>query len=424
MKIEEFIELRFGLFIHFGLYSLLERCEWVMNREEIPREEYRQLADRFDPVSFSAEAIADLAVEAGMKYLVFTTMHHDGFRLYDSELSDFCSTKTGSRRDFTAEIIAAAKSRGLRVGLYHSLNNWMDTPDGADALEDPAAYERFLSNTMNRIRELVTRYQPVDILWYDGWWPFHADGWRAEEMNAMVRKIQPNILINGRNGLPGDFATPEGHLACPEPWRPWEACITHNRSWGYSAGDDRWKSPTEIVSMLATCAAKRGNLLLNIGPRGDGSIPEASVDALEKVGAWIQRNREAVFTNERFTVDFHHRGDYRSDWNYHGRVTAAGNAFYLNIMRWPGSAFTLGGVESKVLRVSLLDGGRELSFVQNGTRLKVGGLPDSSPDPVCTVVKFECAGPPMLYQCGGLRIPTVPHPHYDPCASDMLNDTQ
>ena len=422
MTIDEFQDLRFGLFVHFGLYSLLGRNEWVMNREEIPRQEYRRLADCFQPDEFRADAIADLAVAAGMKYLVFTTMHHDGFRLYDSDLSDFCSTKTAVRRDFTAEIIAAAKQRGLKIGLYHSLNNWMDQPDGVDALEDKAAYEVFIGNTMARLRELVTRYRPVDLLWYDGWWPFEAEGWRAREMNAMVRKIQPQILINGRNGLEGDFSTPEGHLGAPDPWRPWEACITLNRSWGFSAADHSWKHPSEVVSMLATCAAKQGNLLLNIGPRGDGAVPGPSVDILQAVGTWFQKNGEAIFTGDQFSYDFQHRGEHRGDWNYHGPVTANGNAFYLLVRRWPGNQLTLGGVESKVRRVSLLDGAETLSHHQEGTRLRVEGLPDEAPDPVCTVIKFECETRPSLYQCAGLRVPKVPHPHYDPVASDMLNE--
>ena len=193
----------------------------------------------------------------------------DGFRLYDTQLSNF-----KSKRDLTAEIIAACRKRGLRIALYHSLNNWMDKPDSVDALEDKAAYEKFIANTFVRIRELVTKYNPIDTLWYDGWWPFNAEGWRGEEMNAMVRAIQPHILFNGRNGLPGDFGTPEGHVTAPTPWRPWEACITHNNSWCFHAGDHDWKRPGDLVDMLAKVAVGKGNLLFNIGPRGDGSIPE------------------------------------------------------------------------------------------------------------------------------------------------------
>ncbi|HWL53257.1 MAG TPA: alpha-L-fucosidase [Chthoniobacteraceae bacterium] len=418
MTTEEFTQARYGMFVHFGLYSMLGRGEWAFNREEIPRGEYRALADRFHPDRFDAGVLADLAVAAGMRYLVFTTMHHDGFRLYHSELTDFCSTKTACGRDFTAEIIAACRQRGLKVGLYHSLNNWFDRPDAVEALENENARERFLENTFARLRELVTRYQPVDLLWYDGWWPFDAEGWKAREMNAMVRAIQPHILFNGRNGLAGDFSTPEGHLSAPTPWRPWEACITLNESWGYSVGDDRWKTAKELLTMLARCAAHRGNLLLNVGPKGDGRLPRPTEAVLREAGAWLESNREAIFDTDLFTWDLREKGEHRSDWNHLGPLTARGNAFHWLIFRWPGSELTLGGVASKVERVSLLEGGQELSFRQSGTRLRMTA-PQEAPSPLCTVLKIECSEPPRLYQSGGLRTPAVPHPHYDPVASDI-----
>ncbi len=201
-----FASARYGMIIHFGLYSIPGRGEWVMNRERISSCEYRKLADNFNPVFFDANKICETAVEAGMKYIVFTTMHHDGFRMYDTALSDFSSSKTSARRDFVGEIVNAASKHGLKIGLYHSLNNWFDSPDAVDALENKEKYEIFIENTFARIRELLTKYNPVDIMWYDGWWPFDATGWKAEEMNEMVRSIQPGIIVNGRNGLPGDFA--------------------------------------------------------------------------------------------------------------------------------------------------------------------------------------------------------------------------
>ena len=161
---------RYGLFVHYGLYSGLGRGEWAFNREQVPRAEYRRLAQSFAPTAFDAGAICDLAVRAGMRYIVFTTMHHDGFRLYQTTLSDFNSVRACGR-DLTAEMVAAAQARGLKIGLYHSLNNWMDEPDGAAALENAADYRSFIAATHTRIRELVTRYNPVDVLWYDGWWP-------------------------------------------------------------------------------------------------------------------------------------------------------------------------------------------------------------------------------------------------------------
>jgi len=416
-----FVQARYGLFIHYGLYSLLERGEWVFNREELPREEYGTLAERFTAEHFDAEAICDLAVRAGMRYLVFTTMHHDGFRLYDSAQSTFTSMKTAARRDLTAEIIAAARARNLRIGLYHSLNNWMEEPDAVAALEDPRAYERFITRTHARIRELVTRYNPIDTLWYDGWWPFDAAGWQSEALNALVREIQPQILFNGRNGLPGDFATPEGHLGAPKPWRPWEGCLTLNNSWGYHRGDVDWKTPQQVIDLLATCAQGCGNLLLNIGPMGDGTVPPASVQVLENVGGWLRRYGECIYDTAPFTFDLAERGAHRGDWNHHGPCTTRDEHLYWLLRRWPGPTATLGGLEATVRQVSLLGVAHPLAFTQTGGRVTITNLPAAPPDPWCPVLRITCDRPPVLYQTGGLRIPAVPHPHYDPCPSDLLS---
>lgn len=410
---------RYGLFIHYGLYSLLGRGEWVLNRERMPLADYAKLAREFTAEKFDADAIADLAVRAGMRYVVLTTMHHDGFRLYDTSLTDYCATKTAAKRDLVAEMVAACRKRGLHVGLYHSLQSWYDQPDAVAGLEDPAAYEKVIAATHARLRELLTKFNPVDVLWYDGWWPFNAEQWRAQAMNDMARGIQPQLLINGRNGLKGDFATPEGHLGYPSPWRPWEAAMTLNGSWGYHSGDHDWKTPVQVIDMLATCATARGNLLLNIGPRGDGSIPEASVKVLETVGDWLKRHGEAIFDTDTFTMDLRDRGNHRSEWSHHGSYTARGNSLYLLARRWPGSTLTVGGLECKVQNVTLLHPQQNLKFTQQDDKLTVTGLPPQSPDAVCPVIRFDCDRPPMLYLTGGLRVPKVPHPHYDPCPSDL-----
>jgi len=415
-----FAEARYGLFIHYGLYSLLESGEWVWNREAIPCEEYTALAERFTAEKFDANAICDLAMRAGMRYVVLTTMHHEGFRLYDTELSDFSTVKTASKRDLVAELVTAARARGLRIGLYHSLNNWHDQPDAVAALEDKASYDVFIKATFDRVRELVTRFNPIDVLWYDGWWPFNADGWRGHEMNAMARAIQPHILFNGRNGLPGDFATPEGHLGSPKPWRPWEGCMTLNNSWGYHAGDHEWKSPAQVIDLLATCAQGAGNLLLNIGPRGDGSIPEESVRILKTVGDWLKRHGECIFDTEPFTFNLQERGDHRGDWSSHGPLTVRGNNLYWLLRRWPGETATLSGLECVVRRASFVGTYQEATFIQTEERLTIKGLPAIPPDPLCPVIRLECDRPPVMYLSGGLHIPSVPHPHYDPCPSDIL----
>ena len=260
----------------------------------------------------------------------------------------------------------------------------------------------------------------MDILWYDGHWPFTADGWRSQEMNAMVRSIQPHILVNGRNGLPGDFSTPEGHLGAPNPWRPWEACMTLNDSWGYHAGDQHWKSPADVVEMLATCAQYRGNLLLNIGPDGEGVIPEPSVKVIREVGAWLRRGgSEAIFDTDKFTWNLNDKGSHRGDWNHHGPVTAKGRCLYWFLRRWPGVSAVLSGVQERLRHASLLSSRQPVSFRQEGDVVRFEGLPAVPDDPVCPVLRLKFEDPPSLYQCGGMRVPCYPHPHYDPGLSDI-----
>ncbi len=415
-----FAEARFGLMIHYGLYSLLERGEWVMNREGIAPRDYAHLAKSFTAKRFDADKLADLAVSLKMRYLVFTTMHHEGFRLYDTDLSKYNSVKTCGR-DLVAEVMAAAKKRGLRVGLYHSLNNWYDQPDAVEALEDSADYERFIAHTFARLEELAARYPTMDVFWYDGWWPFDSFQWQAEKMNQMIRKRIPNVLFNGRNGLPGDFATPEGHLTPPTPWRPWEGCMPWNQSWGYHRGDKQWKSAGQIVDLLATAACGRGNLLLNVGPRGQGDLPPENLKIAEQLARWMDYGHEALFDTELWTMDLRQRGQHRADWNSHGRTTVRGNNLYWLIQRWPGKDVRLGGLESKVLEVTLLGPTPQpLAFTQKDGMVSVRGLPAQAPDAVCPLLRMVCDTPPRIYQTGGMRVPKLPHPHYDPCESDLI----
>lgn len=412
--------LRFGLFVHYGLFSLLGRGEWVMNRERIPIEEYQALAGMFTADRFDAGALCDLAVSCGMRYLVFTTMHHEGFRLYNSQLSGFNSHATASGRDLVRECVDAARDRGLKVGLYHSLNNWADQPDAVAALESPAAYERFIARTFDRIRELVQLFNPIDILWYDGWWPFNAERWQAQRMNRMVREIQPDILFNGRNGLPGDFATPEQHLTAPNPWRPWEACMTLNNSWAYQPFDTDYKSPGELVDALITTANRRGNLLLNVGLKGDGAIAATDAALLQQLAGWMSRCGEAVMDTDPFDFDLQQRGDHRSEWTHAGNYTAKGNRLYLLVRRWPGKKLVIAGLNNKVLDVTLLPD-TLVKFTQEADRLIIEGLPDAPPDAVCPVLRMTTDGPPEMYLTGGMRVPRVAHPPYDPCPSDIAH---
>jgi alpha-L-fucosidase len=255
-------------------------------------------------------------------------------------------------------------------------------------------------------------------MWYDGWWPFDAVGWQAEKLNAMVRSLQPGILVNGRCALEGDFATPEGHISACEG--PWEACMTLNDHWGYHQGDHNWKSSATVAEMLCKVAAGSGNLLLNVGPRGDGSIPEESAKILDRAGQWLKTNNEAIYGSERFEFGMHQRkpGE-RADWCGHGPFTARGNNLYLHITAWPGSQLTLAGLECTVTGVSMLDGGAVLKFKQQGGKLVVE-LPSATADTSMPVVlHFTTKDRPSMYRSGGYRDPKVAHVHYDPAPSDI-----
>ena len=280
-------EARFGMFIHWGLYSQLGRHEWVMENEGIPVAEYEKLAASFHPKPNAARDWARLAKQAGQKYMVMTTKHHEGFCHFDSKLTNYCAPKQGPGRDLVKEFVEAARAEGLRVGFYYSLMDWHH-PDGARCATDEQARRRFVDYIHGQIRELLTNYGKIDILWYDVNWPLDVKGWESEKMNEMVFQLQPQIIVNNRNGLAGDFATPEQTIRADA--RAWESCMTMNGSWGYHQADTDWKTPRTIVRNLAQCAHDAGNYLLNIGPRADGSVPEESVKILAATGKWLERN--------------------------------------------------------------------------------------------------------------------------------------
>src|SRR5215469_6262258 len=224
-------EARFGMFIHFGLYSVLGRHEWAMEMEGIPVAEYEQLAKRFNPKPNAARAWARLAKQAGQKYMVMTTKHHEGFCHFDSKLTDYCAPKQAAGRDLVKEYVEAARAEGMRVGFYYSLMDWHH-PDGARCATDEAARRRFVDYIHGQIHEILTNYGKIDVLWYDVAWPPEAAGWESDKMNAMVFQLQPDIIVNNRNGLDGDFATPEQRIQASTD-RAWESCMTMNDSWGY-----------------------------------------------------------------------------------------------------------------------------------------------------------------------------------------------
>ncbi|HRS72863.1 MAG TPA: alpha-L-fucosidase, partial [Anaerohalosphaeraceae bacterium] len=232
----------------------------------------------------------------------------------------------------------------------------------------------------------------------------------------MVRSLQPGILVNGRCGLPGDFSTPEGHIASSETM--WESCMTMNNNWGWHAGDNNWKSPKTVCQLLRQAASGRGNLLLNIGPKPDGSIPQPCIDILNKVGEWLKLNGQSIYDSERFDVDaYTSRG--RSDWTHHGFFTARGNNFYLHLHSWPGKTLILTGIQCKVKEISLLASGKKYQFVQNFQKLAINLNEDFHDMSMPVVLHFKTESPPSIYRSGGYRDPNVPHCRYDPLPSEV-----
>ncbi|MEN6608757.1 MAG: alpha-L-fucosidase [Bryobacteraceae bacterium] len=375
-------EAKFGMFVHWGLYSVLGRHEWVMENEGIPVAEYEQLAKKFNPTPNAARAWAKLAKAAGMKYMVMTSKHHEGFCLFDSKLTPYCAPKQAAGRDLVKEYFAAARGEGLRAGLYYSLMDWHH-PDGARCAKDEAARRRFVDYIHGHVREICSNYGKLDVLWYDVNWPLNAEGWESERMNKMVLELQPDTIVNNRNGLPGDFSTPEQRIVA-EKGRAWEACMTMNDSWGYHAGDDDWKTPKTVVRNLITCARQGGNYLLNIGPKADGSIPAESVRILTSVGKWMDRNGPTIYGSEICQV---RGGNY---WS----ATRKGNTLYAHVYFWPGTVASFAGLRNKVLSVKYFATGQPVKFVQDDLRVRLLDLPAAPPDSPVTTFALTLDGEP------------------------------
>ncbi len=383
-------EARFGMFVHWGLYSQLGRHEWVMNRECIPKKEYERLAKTWKVKKRPAREWARLAKKAGIKYMVMTTKHHEGYCLWDTEMTDYNAVNHTPGRDLVREYVEACREFGLRVGFYYSLMDWHH-PDGKRCAVNEAARRRFVDFTHGCVRELMTNYGRIDVLWYDVSQPLSSpEKWESRKMNRMVRGLQPHIIMNNRSQLPEDFGTPEERIQAAEPGRAWEACMTFNGSWGWMpyAPPEDWHSTRQVIKMLNQVTSGAGNLLLNIGPKPDGSVPPEATKRLLPVGRWLARNGEAVYGRVDRLDGL--RGMPTGWWSRRG------NTGYFWCSRWPGSELAIGGLRSKVRRVSLVPTGRRVRFTQEPRRLTLRGLPKKNPDRIAGVslIKIDFAGKP------------------------------
>jgi len=371
-----FVHDRFGLFIHWGIYALAARHEWVKNRERISDEDYQPYFDHFNPDLYDPAEWAWEARNAGMNYVVLTSKHHDGFCLWDSDLTDYKVTNTPYGRDLIAPFVEAFRAEGLKVGFYHSLLDWHhpDYPvDGLHPMRDNLAFReankqrdfsRYVDYLHGQTRELLTRYGRIGIMWFDfsyphmdwGWSQGRGkDDWRSAELMALVRELQPGIIINNRLDIPGDFVTPEQY----QPAAPmtvdgqpvlWEACQTLNGSWGYDRDNLDWKSPEMLVQMLVDSVSKNGNLLLNVGPNGRGEFELKAVERLQAMGEWLRVNGRAIYGcgASSFTPP--------PDCRY----TQNGNRLYLHLFAWPFKHVHLAGLAGKVAYAQILHDASEI----------------------------------------------------------------
>jgi len=376
---EWFVHDRFGLFIHWGLYSLAARHEWVKNRERLTDEHYRRYFDHFDPDLYDPDAWARAARDAGMKYAVITTKHHEGFCLWDSALTDYKAPNTPAGRDLLRPWVDAFRAADLRVGFYHSLIDWRHPQfpvDGLHPRRDDLAYREaagerdmgaYAAYLHGQTRELLTRYGPVDVLWFDfsyshldwGWSRGKGkDDWRSEELLAMARALQPGIIVNDRLELGGDVKTPEQYQ--PRAWmevdgKPvvWEACQTLTGSWGYDRDNSDWKPTDMLVRMLVDTVSKGGNLLLNVGPNGRGEFEPGALERLRGIGAWVRLHSRSIYgcTASDFTPP--------PDCRY----TQNGDRLYLHLFAWPFRHVHLDGLAGRVAYAQLLDDASEITLV-------------------------------------------------------------
>ena len=376
-------DARFGMFIHFGAYAVPARGEWVKSNERITTEAYQKYVDAFNPVDFDAKIWAKTAKAAGMKYAVLTSKHHDGFCMFDSKLTDYKLSTRFAGRDLVREFLDAFRAEGIKVGLYYSIIDWhhADYPNvGNHPQRDDKEYakrkfnwDNYLKYMHGQVEELVKNYGKLDIMWFDySFDDYSGEKWKAKELVEMVRKYQPDIILDNRLEVNegssskqrmvktlGDFETPEQGIPdvpLVDKYNnpiPWETCLTLNGVWGYNEFDHNWKSPELIIHSLVNCVSKNGNMLLNVGPDARGNIPVSCVEILTEVGKWLDKNGESIYGSGLCNL-------VKQDW---GRYTQKGSTIFAHWLYPNLGDINAKGVEGdKVKNIYLLYSGAELPY--------------------------------------------------------------
>jgi len=411
-------DAKLGMFIHWGCYSVLNRGEQIMLRDQMPLAEYDRIADQFHPAPDWADEVADQAVRMGAKYVVLTTRHHDGYCLFKTRTHSFNAVETGPGRDLVAEYVAAVRKRGLRVGFYYSVINWR-----WHGFHDPAGYAHELplivEEMHTQVDELMRNYGTVDILWYDiprtpgqrGPAAFGyieqdlgvsaAEFYRSAELNRHVRELQPGIIINNRSGLPEDFSTPEQHITPEKDGRAWEACMTRNfaPNWGcvnHSVAD---KTAGQILFHLMDAVRRGGNFLFNIGPDAQGHVVARDREVLDCIGRWLKRNGEAVYGTEKDIIS----GDWSQCPVFHyGMFTKRGTTEYLTLFYYPKDYLIISNVGGGLLSAELLVSGKKLNVEPlSNARYRISGLPAEMPDELAPVLKLTFEHEALSLQWSG-----------------------
>jgi len=417
-------EARFGLFIHWGLYSIpagewkgqTGYGEWIRHTAHIPVEEYEKFLAQFNPAKFDADTWVRAAREAGMKYIVITSKHHDGFCLFDSKFTDFDVMSTPFKKDILRELAAACRKEGMKLCFYHSIMDWHH-PDylprrkwETTRTSEHADFERFVHYVKNELKELLTNYGDIGLLWFDGNWESTWSNDRGRDLYNYVRSLQPNIIINNRVGQPppsesgvgfrdigivGDYGTPEQEIpATGLPGKYWETCMTMNDHWGFNRSDSDWKSTGELIRDLADIASKGGNFLLNVGPTPEGLFPQASIDRLHAVGEWMNVNGEAIYGTSASPFP-------NLEW---GRCTQkavpGGTRLYLHVFKWPidGRLILHGITNSPKQSYPLSDPNKNPFKVSRDEDALVVNLPTRAPDTINSVVVLDVLGQPDIIE--------------------------
>jgi alpha-L-fucosidase len=409
-----FERARFGMFVHWGHVSqrgwelswpLVGGLSVFPACQDIPAATYHESARTFCPRPESARDWMARARRAGMRYAVLTTKHHDGFAMFPNRAADFSIAATPYRGDLVREFVDAARDAGLRVGLYYSLSDWHhpDYPPFTDAdrpyrmglvpRPTPEQWERYVAAMFAQLRELLTQYGTIDVLWFDGGWERSVDEWRTPALHDLIRSLQPDVMINDRLPAFGDFDTPEQFIPPQPPARPWETCLTMNDSWGYNPSDSRYKSARELVHTLCEVAGRGGNLLLNVSPMGDGRLPGEQIERLDAIATWM----------DAYGARIHDTEPGLEAWQFYGLSTRAGQRIYLHLLQRPYDTVTVRGLPIRHVRaVRELRTGTALNY---RTRCAVAdqlfnsdpngeviiSVPEALLDPLATVLEVELA---------------------------------